>query len=48
MIMDAIRKRVVEAHEKKQKFRVIIVLPQKPEFPGEYFSISYSSYIQLF
>ena len=44
MIMDAIRKRVVEAHEKKQKFRVIIVLPQKPEFAGEYFSMLYGSY----
>jgi len=38
--MGVIRKRIVEAHDKKQKFRVIIVLPQKPEFPGEYFNIS--------
>ena len=36
--MEAIQRRIVQAHSSGQKFRVIIVLPQKPEFSGEYFS----------
>ena len=37
-IVEAIANRIIQAHKSGKKFRVIIVLPQKPEFAGKYLS----------
>ncbi len=43
-VPDAIRDRIIEAHNSGQKFRVIVVLPQLPEFAG----ISLNSHTWLY
>lgn len=35
-IMIALTERIIQAHSKGDVFRVIVVIPLKPEFPGEW------------
>lgn len=44
-IVQAIADRIIRAHKDGKKFRVIIVLPQKPEFAGECFSNLNRNYV---
>ena len=47
-IVQAIADRIIRAHKDRKKFRVIIVLPQKPEFAGECFSNLNKNYICVY